>query len=151
MTQLPRNGSQRARWSWLLAGLIFLCGAAAGAGVTVVVAIRTVLSAARHTEQIPDRLAARIRRRLDLTDAQAAQVKQILAKNLQEFWQIRRNNLPRIDALLDRTQTEVAAVLDSRQAEEWDRRVGRLRERWVQLRPKAPQSMEDQHDGQLTP
>ena len=117
-----------------------------GAGLTVVVLTQAVLSVAQHPEEIPDRVTGWLRRTLHLSDEQAANVKEILVRNQQALWEIRRQTRPRVEAVLDRIQMEVGSVLNDQQAQRWNRRVNRLRQRWTQLRPKIPQS-EDPRDG----
>ena len=122
----------RHRWrTWLLALVIFLGGGAVGSAVTAVAIIHGVRHAMMHPEEAPMRIAARLKRPLDLSPQQSAQIQQIIASRQQSLMQIRRQVQPQIEGELTTLETEIAAVLNPAQQTKWHTMVTRLRENWL--------------------
>jgi len=120
------------RWrSVLLALVIFVSGAVAGAAVTVVTLRHKAQTAIRNPEKVPAQLAAKISERLRLDPAQEAAVRKILAGHQAALSGIRRGASPQVQAEIDELQREVAAVLTPQQAARWNRWVEQRRKRWL--------------------
>lgn len=123
---------KRSRWrGWLVALLIFVGGAAFGAGVTVVISVRALQQAVQHPERAPARLTARIARRLDLSTAQRRQVLQILTQRQRALQQIRREVQPRVETELSVLDNEILTVLTPNQQAEWKEMLASVRENWL--------------------
>lgn len=136
MTTLSHEPSsplkKRSRWrGWLVALLIFVGGAAFGAGVTVVISVRALQQAVQHPERAPARLTARIARRLDLSTAQRRQVLQILTQRQRALQQIRREVQPRVETELSVLDNEILTVLTPNQQAEWKEMLASVRENWL--------------------
>ncbi len=122
---------KRKRWRAVLLGLIILiCGFAMGSGVTVIV-VRKMAHIIHTPGEAPKRITERMRRKLDLTDAQAAKVQAILTEREKALLGIFREIQPRLRKELERTREDVAAVLDSEQAKKWRERFDYLQNKWV--------------------
>jgi hypothetical protein len=127
------------RWRrWLFALLIFLGGAACGAGITIVVVARTVHHIMTHPEEAPHRIAARLSHRLDLSKEQTAQVEQIIRNRQGQIIEIRRDMQPRIESQLTQLESDIAAVLTPPQQQKWHALVTTLRSNWL---PPVPSTM----------
>ena len=128
---LPRPRPRR-RWLTALVGVgIFLCGAAIGSGVTLLVLRDALMGFLRHPEKIPARITSRLRGKLDLTDEQTTRVESILEKRQVALQELRREVQPRIEAHLDAIRAEIEAVLTKEQAERWREQFDRLRRTWL--------------------
>lgn len=128
LTPTPR----RRRWPVvLLCVVLFLLGGITGAGLTAIFAIREARFVIRHPEVVPARATARLRRALDLSDDQAAQIQQILQKRQANLQGIRRDVEPRVNAELDALRSEIAAVLNPLQAKKWHRLFDDKRAAWM--------------------
>ena len=127
---LPRP--RRKRWvSALLALVIFGAGFIAGAGGAVIAILKRVQHHIQHPEEAPQRITGRLKRRLGLTDEQAARVKAIVSDQQQAIFAIRREAQPRFMAELDRTRSRIDDALDAEQKAKWGRMFDRLRQRWI--------------------
>ena len=123
---------RRRRWrTWLLALLIFLGGGAVGSAFTAVAIFRGVHHALMHPEEAPARITARLKRPLDLTPEQSAQIRQIIASRQQSLTKIRREVQPQIEEQLTGLESEIAAVLNSQQQQKWHGIIARVRENWL--------------------
>jgi hypothetical protein len=128
---------RRRRWkTWLLALLIFLAGGIVGGVLTAGAIFRSVHRAIAHPEEAPQRITARLSRRLDLTDDQREKVHQIIASRQQSLLEIRRDVQPRVETQLEQLESEIAAVLNAKQQDEWRTMVNTFRNTW--LPPVAP-------------
>ena len=136
-TTLPPRRPRRGWRAWLLALLIFAGGAASGAGVTAVVAVKRVQHAIRHPEETPARITAHLRRRLDLSDDQAAAIRQIVERRHRTMQAIRQDVWPQVRSELEGVRTDVAGVLDEPQRAKWEAMYQTMLERWVPP-PPAP-------------
>jgi hypothetical protein len=109
----------RIGWrGWLVAGLIFLLGGAAGVTCTVVVGKRVLRNALVAPADAPgraDRVAARvaadISENLQLTSEQSERVREILADSAQNLKAIRRQAAVDVGAELRRSTQRIAAEL----------------------------------------
>jgi hypothetical protein len=153
MTQLPPPESQsphelpkasrRHRWlAIVLAVVIFLSGFVIGSGTAVVFIHNHLINAVRYPNQAADRIAERLRRSLDLTDSQAAQVKAIIHKRQTALQDIRRRVQPEVEAQLDLVEREVSDVLEPQQQKKWHEMLEHLRTTW--LPPTPPPSGSEQ-------
>lgn len=135
-TPLPRP---RRRWwvSLILVLVILAAGFVAGACTTVLVIVQRVRYAAQHPEEMPERVTARLERKLDLTDAQADKVLAILTERQKVLLAIRREVQPRVLAEIDLADQEITAVLDDSQKSKWRRLFTRLQRDWQPALPPA--------------
>ena len=127
---LPKPSGQR-RKSVLLWAAVFLLGALAGGAVTVLVGIKVVQRAVKYPEQVPDRIAQRLKWKLELSDAQAQQVREILMGGQKELMAIRAEVQPRVHAEFDQVSDEISAILTDAQREEWKVLFGQMRDKWA--------------------
>jgi hypothetical protein len=126
------------RWRrWLFALLIFLGGAACGAGVSVVVVARIAHHVLMHPEEAPRRIATRLSHRLDLSKEQTAQVEQIIRNRQGGIGEIRRDMQPRIETQLTQLESDIAGVLTPPQQQKWHALVATLRSNWLPPVPTA--------------
>lgn len=122
------SAPRRKRWRSVLFGIvILLCGIAIGAGGAVIVIRHVVLHAIQHPEEAPQRMTNRVRRMLDLSEHQAAEVKKILTERQKAILGLRRQIQPQVENELDKAKEDVAAILKPEQAKKWRERFDRLR------------------------
>jgi hypothetical protein len=134
---------KRRRWTrWLLALAIFVGGAAFGGVLTAVVIVRSVHHAMMHPEEAPARITARLTHRLDLTPAQADQVRQIIARRQQSLVAIRRDVQPRIEIELTHLESDIDQVLSPPQRDKWHAMLTNLRQNWLPPVPATQATME---------
>lgn len=88
-------------------------------------------------EKMADHIAGRLRSELDLTDNQAAAVREIFARAGRVFNEIRMKNAPEMEAAMDKVDAEVAALLTPEQLPLWKAHCSRMRER-SRLAPPGP-------------
>lgn len=131
-----RTGLRRWLAALLLGGIVFSSGAIVGGGLALVVVRNGLLKAIHHPELAPARITQRLRRVLDLDDAQAAHVEQILRRRQKNLQAIRRRVQPEVVDELRKVEEEVAAVLRPEQRELWEDRSRRFRETWVPALPE---------------
>ena len=135
LSTVPR----RPRWRMLLlATLIFVSGLIVGGGLTLIRVRHGAMWAIHHPEEAPPRIAAHLRWKLGLSDAQTQQVEQIVRKRQQALQAIRREVQPRVMIELDRVEAEIAATLDDSQRTKWHALFTKLRERWIPPPPEQP-------------
>lgn len=134
----PLAPRRRRRWPTLLLALVlFASGLIAGAGVTALVIAQRARTAIQQPERMPARLARHLGRRLGLSPDQSARVQAILAERQEALQEIRSRCQPEMEAELDRIEREIAAVLEGKQVEKWERLFRRLRRAWVPPLPPA--------------
>lgn len=127
---------KRRRWrTFFLGVLILLLGIAIGGGTAVVVIKRVVLHAIHHPEEAPQRITERARRQLNLSDEQAAKVKEILTERQKKIQELRREIQPQVENEFQKAKEEVAAILTPDQAQKWRERFDHLR-LWFPELPK---------------
>jgi len=126
----------RRRWLrvvlWLV---IFVSGLIAGSGLTLIAVREGVLRAIHHPEEMPAKVAQRLRRPLGLTDEQTEQITQILRRRQKALSGIRRHYQPEVEHQLDLLEAEIGAVLDDRQRETWRRIFESKRRTWTPPMP----------------
>ncbi len=94
--------------------LTFVAGMAAG----VFGAHMLILRGGRGAEHFPERaMVNRLDRRLDLTDAQRAQVEQIIRRRHARINELRHSVRPQVRAELERANNEIAQILTPEQRE----------------------------------
>lgn len=134
---LPPAPPPRRRWLTAVLGiLIFVAGAACGAGLSVVVVANRIQHAIQHPEEAPPRIAARLKWRLGLDDDQRAKVEAIVAKHQTELMAIRREVQPKVVGQLDQVRDEISGVLTESQRERWMKLYDDVRDRWLPAMPK---------------
>ena len=135
-TALSAPPRRRRLWVRVLLFLvIFACGGATGVGLTLLTLRNRVLHAIHHPEEMPARVAASMRRPLNLTDGQVADIQKILARRQRALQELRRRFQPQVESELERVEQEVSEVLDESQRARWRRQFGQLRATWVPAMP----------------
>jgi hypothetical protein len=100
---------------------------------------RGVLITLQNPEAIPKHLSTHLRRKLDLSDQQTAQVEDIFRQRQVVLQNIRRRVQPEIEVQLDQVEKEISSVLDDRQRAKWQQDFRELRRTWIPpLPPPAP-------------
>jgi hypothetical protein len=123
----------RRRWirTILLALIIFVSGVLVGGGLT----FKVITSEFRRFFQEPEALAEsithRMKKRLDLTDAQAVQVRRIIIERQKVIQSLRKEIQPRLEAQTENTRREVAAVLTPEQARKWEKKFRYFSKYWL--------------------
>lgn len=131
---------KRGKWQVIALGLaILLCGMLIGAGGTLICVKRIVLHAIHHPEEAPARIAARMQKKLHLTEKQAVRVRAVLAERHRAIMAIRRDAQPKVIQELEKAKRQVAAILTPDQARSWNRRFDELQHRWIPVLPAEPQ------------
>jgi hypothetical protein len=140
-SSLPPGPRPRRLWQHILmASVIFLGGVACGAAVTCVVITRLVHHAIQHPEEATAHFTAHLTRRLNLTDEQSEQVRQIIERRQRALTEIRRDIQPRLHVELSALEEEINSVLNDAQRVEWRALAGKFRDRWL---PPVPASQLD--------
>jgi len=124
---------------------IFLSGLLVGAGLTLMAVRQGVLYGIHHPEEMPVRVAARLRRPLSLSDQQADRVQAIIRERQSQLQEIRRRFQPEVEAELEQVYQQIREILDDQQRERWDQIYTRLRETWIPPLPK-PAAMPERVD-----
>ena len=137
----PRQFPRRRRLATLaLALVVFASGLAVGAGGATLVLARRAQQAIQHPDLQSDRVADRLKRRLNLRAEQLAQVRSILSRRQQALMRIRADVQPRVRDELLSVRDEVRGVLDPAQRQRWDVMFDELAERWS---PPMPATTRD--------
>ena len=122
----------RRRWvNWLLMLVIFVAGAIAGVAFTIAIGARMLHRAVQHPWEAPQRITARLTRRLDLTPEQANRVHEILTTRQKALMNIRRDAQPKVEAELNELDADITHVLDARQQQTWHELLRSFRENWI--------------------
>ncbi|MCL4202872.1 MAG: hypothetical protein KJ000_10265 [Pirellulaceae bacterium] len=129
----------------LMLAAIFLSGLLVGAGLTLMAVRQGVLYGIHHPEEMPVRVAARLRRPLSLSDQQADRVQAIIRERQSQLQEIRRRFQPEVEAELEQVYQQIREILDDQQRERWDQIYTRLRETWIPPLPK-PAAMPERVD-----
>lgn len=130
----PAVHSRQPRRRWLtvlLAGVIFAAGLVVGAGATVAIAVHRIQHFIRHPDEAPERIARDLRRKLHLTEAQAANVGAILKKHQQTLQGLRRRIEPELESVFAAVERDIRAELDAQQRQRWQEMVRNFREHWL--------------------
>lgn len=114
-SRLPRGRSNRIR-TWLSAGLVllvFLAGLVCGAAI---IHISTESDSPENWHGLLDRVAKRMQRDLDLTEAQRADVEQVVRAHQPNLDQIHARTVKEMRAELQQVIEEMSAALTPEQA-----------------------------------
>jgi hypothetical protein len=122
----------------LLALVIFVAGIVVGAGTTVAVVVHRMRTALHHPEQAPQRIADRLRHKLDLSPHQVREVESILIERQAALIQLRRTVQPQVLAEFDKAYQQIDAVLTDAQHEHWHKMYQELKDDWLPPVPPAP-------------
>jgi len=129
---------RRRLWTILLALAIFVCGILVGGGLT----FKVITSGYKRSFQDPavlaEQITHRMKRRLDLTDDQAIQVRRIILEQQKALQALRKELRPRLDGQIEKTRQELTAVLTPEQARKWEKRFGHIQRFWLPPLPADP-------------
>jgi hypothetical protein len=120
----------------LLMLAIFASGFVVGSFATGMFIRGKVIESIQSPESVPPRIAARLRRVLDLSDAQTDEVTAIIEKRRLAIQSIRREFQPQIEKQLDEAQAEIAEILSGEQRERWQRHITDMRSIWLPPLPE---------------
>ena len=130
----------RRRWVWtvLLALVIFISGVLVGGGLS----FKIITSGFKRSFQDPavsaEHITKRMKRRLNLTDEQAVQVRRIILEQQEAFLSMRRQVRPQLEAQIEKTRRELATVLTPQQARKWEKRFSHFLKFWLPPDEKLP-------------
>ncbi len=119
----------RRRWIWtiLLALLIFISGVVVGGGLT----FKVIASGFKRSFQDPsvsaERITQRMKKKLDLTDEQAAQVHRIIFEQQKAFQSLRKQ----VKAQIGETRQQLKAVLTPEQSAKLEKQFRRFMKFWL--------------------
>ena len=135
-TPAPTTAKPPRRWlRWvvrpLLCLIIFAAGGAAGSAVTVRVIRDAVWYRIQHPEEMPRRLANRLRWPLGLSSEQKTEIEHVFERRQRSLQSIRARYQPEIEAELDVIERELADVLDEDQQTRWREFFTRIRTAWT--------------------
>jgi hypothetical protein len=123
----------RRRWLWtiLLALLLFISGIVVGGGLT----FKVIASGFKRSFQDPavsaDRITQRMKKKLDLTEDQAVQVRRIIFERQKAFQSVRKQ----VEAQIGETRQQLKAVLTPEQSAKLEKQFRRFMKIW--LPPKS--------------
>jgi hypothetical protein len=132
---------------WLI---IFGSGMIVGAGMSLAVIRGVALQRIHHPEKTAAVMAARLRRPLQLSDQQVAQVEQVLRQRQRSLEDLRRRVQPEFEAELDLIRQQIGDVLTDKQRERWHQHFDRMRRTWVPALPAAAQDTVTPNDDKDT-
>ncbi len=124
----------RPRRIWLtvlLCSLIFLGGGVVGAGITVMRVGRQARDAIQHPDLLPERVAHRLKSRLDLTDDQTRRVEQIVRRRYARILKARNDLMQDIGPEIDAIEREIQPILGPDQTVRFKERFDTFREDWL--------------------
>ena len=123
----------RRRWVWpvLLALVIFVSGVLVGGGLTFKIITSGYKRSFQDPEVSAERITNRMKKRLDLTDGQFVQVRRIILEQQKSFQSMRKQVRPQLEAQIEKTHRELAAVLTPEQARKWEKRFRRFLKFWL--------------------
>ncbi|MCP9495256.1 MAG: periplasmic heavy metal sensor [Pyrinomonadaceae bacterium MAG19_C2-C3] len=104
---------------WLVIVLVFVLGCVTGASLVGVYRSQFGGGRERHRSDVFERL----RRDLNLSDKQAAQVRAVLDETREEYRRLRAEARPRYDRIRDDGRTRIRAVLTAEQQKIFDLKV----------------------------
>jgi len=138
----PASALARHRRRWirtaLLALIIFVSGVLVGGGLTFKFITTGFKRYFQEPEALAESITHRMKKRLDLTDEQAVQVRRILLERHKALQSLRKEIQPRLEAEIERTRQEVTAVLTSEQARKWEKRFRHFSKYWLPSPPGHP-------------
>ena len=123
----------RRRWVWtvLLALVIFISGVLVGGGLSFKIITSGFKRSFQDPEVSAERITNRMKRRLDLTDEQCVQVRRIILERQKAFQSMRKQVRPQLEAEIEKTRRELAAVLTPDQARKWEKSFRHFWEFWL--------------------
>lgn len=124
------GASGRRGATWLFAAVIFLGGCGVGAGLTYLRIGRVLQERVFSPDDLPERMARRVTRELDLTDKEEKRLVKIFTRRIESLAAAREESMARIEPELDELDAEVAEVLGPEKAEKWDKTLKKKRKRW---------------------
>ena len=128
---LPKPPGWR-RWRPLLLGILLLgSGMLIGAGATLLVVRETVVYALHHPQEVPGRLANRLKGKLGLNEEQTSKVLGILTKHQTALSQIRTEFQPRVEIEFTQVRQEISEVLTGEQVGQWKNWFDHMYRIWV--------------------
>lgn len=134
----PWTSPRRRKLQLLAMGLVLLLsGVVIGASGAIVVVRHLALTVVQDLDTVPTFLERRFTRTLDLDAEQQRQMKAILDKHHEAFLELRRENRPKIDALIESLDDEIGAILTEDQRAEWRERFETFLETWQPRLPEA--------------
>lgn len=128
----PTDGSRARLRGWALALLLLAVGAAAGAALDRLASER----APPRGPPTPDDLTARLTRDLDLTDAQARGVREIVEQRWSALGKLFERIDPEAEAIRKETDDRIRALLEPAQRERFDARVAEHEQRRAAMRKR---------------
>jgi hypothetical protein len=129
---VARQLSRGRAWGLALwALIIFLCGSAAGWGVSMIMRPPPRMGLGFGPEPPVDEMVRRLKDELLLSDDQAKQVRQVYEDREKALRQIRDQMQPQMKAEYDKLDTQMKAILNSAQYQRWSERFRTLRERFL--------------------
>ena len=130
----------RRRWVWpvLLALVIFVSGVLVGGGLTFKIITSGFKRSFQDPEVSAERITNRMKKRLDLTEEQVVQVRRIILEQQKAFQSMRKQVRPQLEAQIEKTRQELAAVLSPEQARKWEKRFGQFLKFWLPPQPGDP-------------
>ena len=123
----------RRRWVWpvLLALVIFVSGVLVGGGLTFKIITSGFKRSFQDPEVSAERITNRMKKRLDLTEEQVVQVRRIILERQKAFQSMRKQVRPQLEAQIEKTRRELAAVLTPDQARKWEKRFSHFLKFWL--------------------
>jgi hypothetical protein len=123
----------RRRWVWplLLALVIFVSGVLVGGGLTFKIITSGFKRAFQDPAASAERITNREKKRLDLTEEQVVQVRRIILEQQKAFQSMRKQVQPQLEAQIEKTRQELAAVLTPEQARKWGKRFNLFLKFWL--------------------
>lgn len=131
LTPLIAKPGRSRIWNILLALVIFVSGLGTGIGLTVRFMSNTFRMSFQSVPAQADQITHRLQRRLDLTDEQAARVREILLTNLTAFRALRAEYRPQVVTRLQQTKRELETVLTPEQTRKMEGRFRYLLKFWM--------------------
>jgi autotransporter translocation and assembly factor TamB len=134
-TENPASAIARPARRWirtlLLGVIIFVSGALVGGGLTFKVIATEFKRFFQEPEALAESITHRMKKKLDLTDDQAVQVRRILLERHKAFQALRKEVQPRWKAEIESTRRKMAAVLTAEQARKWEKGFRRFSKFWL--------------------
>ncbi len=138
---LPAVPWRRWRLTLLMGLVIFVSGGVCGVGIGMWFEKQHFIEILQHQERWPERIANRMRSRLQLDDRQARQVQALVEKRVAALQDVHREVVdPLLAKQLERFEADVAEVLNPQQRAQWHEFMQRTREKWYPLLPPKPAS-----------
>ena len=138
----PASALARPRRRWirtaLLALIIFVSGVLVGGGLTFKFITTGFKRFFQEPEALAESITHRMKKRLDLTDEQAVQVRRIILERNKALQSLRKEVQPKLEAEIERTRREVTAVLTPEQARKWEKRFRHFSKYWLPSPPGHP-------------